>query len=479
MDWQYDVTVDDLALATREGFRSIEHVKRYTTTGMATDQGKTSNLNALGIVAQALGKSIPEVGLTTFRMPYTPVSFGSFAGMARGELFDPVRTTPIHEWAKAQNAVFEDVGLWKRARYFPRASEDMHAAVGRECLAVRSACGILDASTLGKVAVVGADAAEFLQRLYVNNLANLAVGRARYGVLLRDDGYIYDDGVVARTAADRFHITTTTGGAAGVLALMEDYRQTEWPDLKVWLTSTTEQWAVIAVQGPRARDVLQPLVAGVDISASGLPHMAVVEGAICGIPMLLFRVSFSGELGYEVNVPADYGRAVCEAIYASGEKHGITAYGTEAMHVLRAEKGYIIVGQDTDGTVTPDDVGLAWTIGRNKSDFLGKRSLERAAMKAPQRKQLVGLRTIAADNVLEEGAQLVATAGQKPPMRLIGHVTSAYFSTVLGHSIALALVTGGRKRLGETLYVPMPAGDIPVTVTSPVFYDRDGARLNA
>ena len=478
VDWQNDVTAKDLALAAREGFRSIEHIKRYTTVGMATDQGKTSNLNALGIVAGHLGKSIPEVGLTTFRMPYTPVTFGSFAGMARGDLFDPVRTTPMHEWARAAGAVFEDVGLWKRARYFPRAGEDMHAAVARECLAVRSACGIFDASTLGKIAVAGPDAAEFLNRLYINNWSNLAVGRARYGILLREDGFIYDDGVVARTAPDRFHVTTTTGGAARVLGMMEDYRQTEWPELEVWLTSTTEQWAVIAVQGPSARRALQPLVAGIDISHGALPHMGVASGTICGIPMMLFRVSFSGELGYEINVPADCGRTVWEAVYAAGAAHGITPYGTETMHVLRAEKGYVIVGQDTDGTVTPDDAGLAWAIGRGKADFVGKRSLERAAMKTPQRKQFVGLRTQNPGVVLEEGAQVVETARQKPPMKLCGHVTSSYFSAALGHSIALAMVAGGRARHGQTLFVPMPGGDIAVQVTSPVFYDRDGARLN-
>ncbi|MFZ2508258.1 MAG: sarcosine oxidase subunit alpha family protein [Steroidobacteraceae bacterium] len=479
VDWQNDVTTNDLALAAREGFRSIEHIKRYTTVGMATDQGKTSNLNALGIVATGLGKAIPEVGLTTFRMPYTPVSFGSFAGMARGEMFDPVRTTPTHEWAKSQDAVFEDVGLWKRARYFPRAGEDLHAAVARECLAVRSACGIFDASTLGKIAVVGLDAAEFLNRLYVNNWSNLAVGRARYGILLREDGFIYDDGVVARTGPDRFHVTTTTGGAARVLAMMEDYRQTEWPQLQVWLTSTTEQWAVIAVQGPAARRVLQPLLAGIDISPGALPHMGVASGTICGIPVRLFRVSFSGEIGYEVNVPADYGLAAWEAIHEAGLAHGITAYGTEAMHVLRAEKGYIIVGQDTDGTVTPDDAGLSWAIPGGKPDFVGKRSLARPAMKDPQRRQLVGLRTADAGTVLEEGAQLVESAGQKPPMKLLGHVTSSYFSAALGYPIALALVAGGRARVGQTLHVAMPGGDIPVEVTSPVFYDREGARLHA
>jgi len=479
VDWQNDVTSKDLALATREGFQSIEHIKRYTTTGMATDQGKTSNLNTLGIVARTLDKAIPEVGLTTFRMPYTPVTFGSFAGFSRDELFDPVRTTPIHDWAARNGAVFEDVGLWKRARYFPRNGEDMHAAVARECRATRATCGIFDASTLGKIEVVGKDAVTFMNRMYVNAWMNLAVGRARYGVLLRDDGFVFDDGVVARTAEDRFHVTTTTGGAARVLALMEDYVQTEWSDLSVWLTSTTEQWAVIAVQGPSSRRVLEALVEGSDISAQAMPHMSVARGRICGVPMLLMRVSFSGELGFEVNVPADFGLPVWEAIYAAGRQHGITPYGTETMHVLRAEKGYIIVGQDTDGTVTPDDVGLGWAIGKAKADFVGKRSLQRPAMTSPDRKQLVGLLTTDPGVVLEEGSQVLQDRGQRLPLRPIGHVTSSYHSTTLGRSIALALVAGGRGRSGRTLYVPMTDGDVAVQVTSPVFYDSEGTRLHA
>ncbi len=479
VDWQNDVTSRDLLLAAREGFRSIEHVKRYTTTGMATDQGKTSNLNALAIVARQLGKSIPEVGLTTFRMPYTPVTFGSFAGYTRGELFDPIRTTPIHDWAARQGAVFEDVGLWKRARYFPRNGESMHAAVARECQAVRSGCGLFDASTLGKIEVVGKDAVTFMNRLYVNGWTNLAVGRCRYGILLRDDGFIYDDGVVARIAEDRFHVTTTTGGAARVLAMMEDYLQTEWTDLSVWLTSTSEQWSVIALQGPRARQVLEALVQEVDLSAAALPHMGAATGRICGIPMRLFRVSFTGELGFEINVPADHGLAVWEAIHAAGEPHGITPYGTETMHVLRAEKGFVIVGQDTDGTVTPDDAGLTWAIGKQKPDFVGKRALERPAMHSPERKQLVGLLTAQPHVVLEEGAQIVLDARTTPPTRPIGHVTSSYYSATLGRSIALALVRAGRSRMGQTLYVPMPGEDLAVQVTSPVFYDPKGSRLNA
>jgi sarcosine oxidase, subunit alpha len=478
VDWQHDVTAKDIKLAAREGFRSIEHLKRYTTTGMATDQGKTSNLNALAIVSREESRPVADIGLTTFRMPYTPTTFGAFAGISRGDLFDPKRTTPMHDWAEARGAVFENVGLWKRARYFPRVGETMDAAVARECLAVRSACGIFDASTLGKIEVVGADAAEFMNRLYVNSWSGLGLGRARYGILCRDDGFIYDDGVVARLAKDRFHVTTTTGGAPRVLALMEDYRQTEWPDLDVWLTSTTEQWAVIAVQGPNARRVLEPLVSEVDLSAAALPHMGVVRGKISGVPMLLFRVSFTGELGFEINVPADYGAAVWESVYASGQTHGIVEYGTETMHVLRAEKGYIIVGQDTDGTVTPDDAGLAWAIGKNKPEFVGKRSLERASMKASDRKQLVGLRSRDGHTVLEEGAQVTEKPPQKPPMELIGHVTSSYDSSVLKAPIALALIAGGRARMGQTLYVPMPSGHIEVEVSSPVFYDPTGARIN-
>ena len=478
VDWQHDVTTRDLKLAIREGFHSIEHVKRYTTTGMATDQGKTSNLNAMAIVAEQLNRPISQVGLTTFRMPYTPVSFGSFAGVSRKELFDPIRTTPTHAWAQAQGALFENVGLWRRAHYFPRGGENMHAAVARECRAVRDSVGMFDASTLGKIEVVGPDAAEFMNRLYINNWTNLGVGRTRYGILLREDGFVYDDGVVARLAADRFHVTTTTGGAPRVLALMEDYRQTEWPQLKVWLTSTTEQWAVIAVQGPNARKVIEPLIEGIDISAQRFPHMSVARGKILGLPMMLFRVSFTGELGFEINVPSDHGLEVWEAVYAAGAAFGITPYGTEAMHVLRAEKGYIIVGQETDGTATPDDAGLSWAIGKNKTDFVGLRSLQRPAMKRADRKQLVGLKPKDGRTVLDEGAQVCERPGQRPPMQLIGHVTSSYAASTVGFPIALAMIAGGRARMGTTLYVSQPKGDVEVEVSSPVFYDPEGVRVN-
>ena len=478
VDFQNDVTTRDLALARREGFESVEHIKRYTTTGMATDQGKTSNLNALAFIANDRQMSIPEVGLTTFRMPYTPTTFGVFAGHARGDLFDPVRKTPSHAWSVARGGVFEDVGMWKRTRYFPQGQEDMHRAVQRECLAVRQRVGMFDASTLGKIEVVGPDAAEFLNRFYINNWSGLGVGKCRYGILLRDDGFVYDDGVIARLATDRFHVTTTTGGAARVFAMMEDYLQTEWTDLKVWITSTTEQWSVVAVQGPMARQTLQKLVTGIDISNQAFPHMSVGHGSIAGIPMMLCRVSFSGELGYEVNVPGHYGAQLWEAIYAAGQAWDITPYGTEAMHVLRAEKGYIIVGQDTDGTMTPDDAAVAWAIGKNKPDFIGKRALMRPAMQRADRKQLVGLKPIDPQTVLEEGAQITREANLVAPYEMVGHVTSAYFSPSLNHSIALGVIRGGRALVGQIVYVPMPGRDIAVEVTHPVFYDREGGRIN-
>jgi sarcosine oxidase subunit alpha len=478
VDFQNDVTAKDIKLAIREGFRSIEHIKRYTTNGMATDQGKTSNLNGLQIASHALSRPVTEIGLTTFRPPYTPQTFGALAGHAKGALFQPLRKTPIDGWAEASGAVFELVAQWRRARYFPRGGEDMLAAVNRECWAVRSGVGMFDASTLGKIEVVGPDAAEFLNRMYTNPWKALEPGRCRYGLLLKEDGFIMDDGVSARLAPDRFHLTTTTGGAARVLNMMEDYLQTEWADLDVWLTSTTEQWAVIALQGPHARDVLGPLVAGVDLSPGAFPHMSVREGTICGVPTRLFRVSFTGELGFEVNVPAEHGRAVWEAIYAAGQPFGITPYGTEAMHVLRAEKGFIIVGQDTDGTVTPMDAGLNWAIGKKKPDFVGKRSLARPDIVAPGRKQLVGLLTEDPSVVLDEGAQIVADPAQPVPMTMIGHVTSSYWSAALGRSIALALVSGGQGRMGETLYVPMPDRTHKAVVSEMVFLDPEGARLH-
>ncbi len=478
VDFQHDVCAKDIRLAVREGMHSIEHIKRFTTNGMASDQGKLSNMHGLAIAAEMLGKDIPQVGLTTFRAPYTPVTYGTLISHSRGALFDPARKTPMHAWEEAHGAIFEDVGNWKRAWFYPRAGETMHQAVNRECRTAREVAGVFDASTLGKIEVVGPDAAEFLNLIYTNAWDTLKPGRCRYGIMAREDGFVYDDGVVGRLAEDRFHVTTTTGGAPRVLHHMEDYLQTEFPHLKVWLTSTTEQWAVIAVQGPKAREIIEPLVEGQDLSNEAFPHMSVAECRVCGVPARLFRVSFTGETGYEINVPADYGQSVWEAVWARAEPLGACAYGTETMHVLRAEKGYIIVGQDTDGTVTPDDAGLAWAVSKKKTDFVGIRGLKRPDLIKEGRKQLVGLVTRDPKVVLEEGAQIVADPNEPKPMTMLGHVTSAYWSENLGRSIAFALVAGGRERMGKTLYVPMPDKTISVEVTDLVFFDKEGGRIN-
>ena len=476
VDYQNDVTAKDLRLAVREGMRSIEHVKRYTTNGMATDQGKMSNINGLNIAAEALGKPQPQVGLTTFRPPYTPTTFGAFAGYHRGAHFEVTRKTQIDGWAEAHGAVYEPVGQWRRAWYFPKPGEDMDAAVGRECRAVRQSVGIFDASTLGKIEVVGPDAVEFMNRMYTNPWSKLAPGRCRYGLLLGDDGFIRDDGVIGRMTEDRFHVTTTTGGAARVLNMMEDYLQTEWPDLNVWLTSTTEQWSTIALNGPNAAKLLAPLVEGVELTEEAFPHMSCVECTVAGMPARLFRVSFTGEIGFEVNVPAPLGRKLWEILWEAGQQYGITAYGTETMHVLRAEKGYIIVGQDTDGTVTPYDAAMGWAVGKAKPDFVGKRGLARPDLVAKGRRHLVGLLTEDRSK-LEEGAQIVFDPKQPLPMKMVGHVTSSYHSDAVGQPIALALVEGGHERMGETVYIPMLDRTIAAKITGMVFVDPENTRL--
>ncbi|UOA29224.1 sarcosine oxidase subunit alpha [Pseudosulfitobacter sp. DSM 107133] len=476
VDYQNDVTAKDLRLAVREGMRSIEHVKRYTTNGMATDQGKMSNINGLNIAADALGKKQPEVGLTTFRPPYTPTTFGAFAGYHRGSHFEVSRKTRIDTWADENGAVFEPVSQWRRAWYFPKTGESMDAAVARECAATRESIGIFDASTLGKIEVVGPDAVEFMNRMYTNPWTKLGVGRCRYGLLLGDDGYIRDDGVIGRLGQDKFHVTTTTGGAARVLGMMEDYLQTEWPDLNVWLTSTTEHWSTIALNGPNAAKLLAPLVEGVELTEEAFPHMSCVECTVAGMPARLFRVSFTGEIGFEVNVPAPMGRKLWEVLWEAGQQYGITAYGTETMHVLRAEKGYIIVGQDTDGTVTPYDAGMGWAVGKSKPDFVGMRGLARPDLVAEGRKQLVGLLTEDGSK-LEEGAQIVFDPAQAIPMTMVGHVTSSYDTGTTGRPIALALVAGGHGRMGETVHIPMPDRTIAAKITNPIFFDPENTRL--
>ncbi len=479
VDFQTDVTAADIVVAAGEGYESIEHVKRYTTLGMGTDQGKLGNVNGIGVLSHALGSEIEDVGVTTFRPLYSGVPYGAIAGSESGDLFDPVRTTAIHGWHVEAGAEFEDVGQWKRPWYFPKAGESMHDAVNRECLAVRNGVGILDASTLGKIEIEGPDAAEFLNRMCTNPWKSLRVGKCRYGLMLGEDGNIMDDGVTGRLADNRFLMHTTTGGAAAVFAHLERWLQTEWPELNVYLTSSTDHWATISLNGPRSRDVAAAVCTGIDFSNEAFPFMSVREGECLGVPARVFRIAFAGELSYEINVNANYGRTVWEAAVEAGELYGITPYGTEAMHVLRAEKGFIIVGQDTDGSMTPQDMGLDRLVSKRK-DFIGRRSLSRSEMVRTDRKQFVGLLTEDPAHVLPEGGQIIEDADtSKLPVPMTGHVTSSYWSACLGRSIALGVVRGGHQREGETVYVSTGPGDaVPARISSPVFYDPNAERQN-
>ena len=478
VDLQNDTTAADIHLAVREGFESVEHMKRYTLAGFGTDQGKTSNINALAILAERVGLRMGQVGTTTFRPPYTAVTFGALAGLDRGPLLEPVRVTSIQERHTAAGAVFEDVGQWKRPRYFPRAGEDMAAAVARECRAVREGVGMIDASTLGKIDIQGPDSAEFLNRVYTSAWSKLPVGKVRYGIMCREDGMVFDDGTTSRIGETRYLMTTTTGGAAAVLDHLEEYLQTEWPELRVRLTSVTEQWASVGIAGSRAFDVLAALAPDRDLSPAALPFLGWCDATLAGLKARVFRISFTGELQYEVNVVWPDGPALWDAVRDAGEQFGITPYGTETMHVLRAEKGFIIVGQETDGTQTPDDLGLNWLIAKSKPDFVGKRSMARTDMLRPDRKQLVGLVPVDPARALPEGAQLIETrdAGRAPPVPMLGFVTSSYFSPALDQGFALALVAGGRARHGDEILAALPEGDVRVKICDPVFYDREGKR---
>jgi sarcosine oxidase subunit alpha len=480
VDYQNDVTERDILLASREGFRSVEHTKRYTTNGMATDQGKTSNVIGLALLAGSIGKPIPEVGTTTFRPPFTPVTFGALAGRDRGSLSDPVRMTPMHPWHAANGAVFEDVGQWKRPWYFPQPGEDMHAAVARETLALRTTAGVMDATTLGKIDIQGPDAAEFLNRVYTNAWTKLAVGSCRYGVMCKVDGMVMDDGVTARLADDRFLMTTTTGNAARVLDWLEEWLQTEWPELKVYCTTVTEQWATTAVVGPNARRILHALAPDMDFSNAAFPFMTFREGVVAGLQARVFRISFNGELSYEINVPSWHGLALWEAVIEAGKPHGLTPYGTETMHVARAEKGYIIIGQETDGTVTPHDVGLERAVSKQK-DFIGKRSFARADTCRSDRKQLVGLLPLDKAFVAAEGSHLVssperATFDPANGSPSIGHITSSYYSPNLGTGFALALLANGRALHGQVVHCVDGGALKPMHVVDPVFIDKEGKR---
>ena len=476
VDFQNDVTAADVALAAREGYHSVEHLKRYTTMGMGTDQGKTSNVNALALLANEIGAEMSAVGTTTFRPPYTPLTLGALAGRDTGALMDPVRTTPMHCWHVAHGAKFEDVGQWKRPWYYPRAGEDMGQAVKRECRAVRKNIGILDATTLGKIDLKGKDVALFLDRIYTNGFRKLGVGRCRYGLMCGEDGMVFDDGVTARLGENHYLMSTTSGGAARVLAWLEEWLQTEWPELEVYCTSVTEQYATASISGPFARSLLSELCGDIALDNESFPFMAVRDGTVAGIEARVSRISFTGETGYEIAVAAGFGQSLWDALMLAGEKFGITAYGTETMHVLRAEKGFIIAGQDTDGTMTPVDLGMEWIVAKHK-DFLGKRSLTRSDTVREDRKQLVGLLTLNPDKVLPEGGQIVEQVLPRPPMQMIGHVTSSYWSETLGRSIALAVLVNGRARIGSTVQLALLDGTTSARVTEPVFYDPAGEKL--
>lgn len=473
VDQQRDATVSDVLRATGAGLRSLEHIKRYTTIGTAHDQGKTSGMLAAGITAEALGVDLSTQRPTTFRPPYTPVPFAALAGRDRGELHDPVRVTTIHPWHVERGAEFENVGQWKRPWYYPRPGESMADAVRRECRAARNDVALMDGSTLGKIDVQGPDAGWFLDMLYTNMMSNLRVGRIRYGVMCGVDGMVIDDGTVIRVGEERFLVTTTTGNAAMVLEWMEEWLQTEWPHLRVFATSVTEHWTTIPLVGPRSREVLGRLAPDLDVSNEAFGFMTWQDAEVAGIPARVCRISFSGELAYEINVPSWHGPALWQSIV----DQGVTPYGTETMHVLRAEKGYPIIGQDTDGTVTPQDLGMSWAVSKKKADFLGKRSFARAENNRPDRKHLVGLLPADPSVLLPEGSQLIESeVVPEPPVRMLGHVTSSYDSAALGRTFALAMVRSGRERIGETLYVPVGDQVVPVTVTESVLFDKEGAR---
>ena len=478
LDFQNDVKVSDLQLAAQEGFESVEHAKRYTTLGMATDQGKLSNINGLATLAGALNADIPAVGTTTFRPPYTPISMGAIAGHARDEVFQPIRQTPMHKWHEAKGAYMEPVGYWRRPYCYPRGGETHAQAVEREINQTRSSLGLLDASTLGKLVVKGPDAGKFLDMLYTNMMSTLKPGKCRYGLMCSENGFLIDDGVVARIDEDTFLCHTTSGGADRIHAHMEEWLQTEWWDWKVYVVNLTEQLAQVAVVGPNARRALEKL-GGMDVSKEALAFMEWKDGTLGGFDARVYRISFSGELSYEIAVPAGQGLAFWNALLEAGEEFGVAPYGTEALHVMRAEKGFIMIGDETDGTVIPQDLGLQWAISKKKEDFLGKRAQERSHMVDPDRWRLVGLETTDG-SVLPDGAYAVGEGknanGQK---NTIGRVTSTYYSPTLKRGIAMGLVQNGPERMGEVIVFPKTDGtEVTAKIVDQVFYDKEGDKQN-
>jgi sarcosine oxidase, subunit alpha len=503
IDLQRDATLHDLRRAVGAGLSSIEHIKRYTTIGTAHDQGKTSGMLTIGALCQLIaiaqggksGLSPGDVGTLSFRPPYVPVPFTALAGRERGLLSDPIRITALHQWHVEAGAVFEDVGQWKRPWYFPKPGESMEDAVRRECVAARQGVAVMDASTLGKIDIQGPDAAVFLDRIYTNMFSTLPEGQCRYGVMCKADGIVFDDGVTTRLGKNHFLMTTTTGGAARVLAWLEEWLQTEWPDLKVYCTSVTEHVSTIALVGPKSRELLMELVNDIDLSKDAFPFMHSRMATINGIPVRIARISFSGELAFEINVEWSYARHIWEHLWALGRPYDLTAYGTETMHVLRAEKGYIIVGQDTDGTQTPYDLNMSWIVSKKK-EFIGKRSFQLPYLKATGRLQLVGLLPEKPEDVIPEGAYItvlnehpdehVVPAGRQGKTRHAGFVTSSYYSPTLGRAFALALVADGLNRMGEVVSGPIPAPMIiggkkvlQASICDSVFIDKENIRRDS
>ncbi len=480
VDLQNDVTVSDIALAARENYQSIEHLKRYTTLGMGTDQGKTSNMLGLALMAQLLDVPIPKVGTTTFRPPYTPVTLGAVPGHEVGAHVEPTRYSAIHDWHAQRGARFINAGLWKRPHSYPRPGESEDDAANREARNVRTNVGVVDVSTLGKIELQGRDVAELLNRVYINKWDTLAVGRCRYGVMLREDGIVMDDGTTSRLSDTHYLMTTTTVNAVKVMQQLEYLLQAEWPELEVFATSVTEQWTAAALSGPNSRKVLAKLV-DIDVSNEAFPFLAVgtcnVRTASEPIPARLFRMSYSGEMAYEIHVPADRGRAMWETVIEAGEEFGLMPYGTEAMSTLRIEKGHVVIGAEGDGRTTADDLGMGKLVNAKKW-CIGKPLLNRPALTAQDRWQLVGLTALDRAQ-MPRAAKIVADPEHAAPNPMLGHVTSWCFSPNLDAWIALALLANGRDRHGETLWAVSPLANarVRVKVGSPVFIDPEGERL--
>ena len=479
LDFQNDVAVTDIELALREGFRSIEHVKRYTTLGMATDQGKTSNLNGLQLVSDIENKVVPQVGHTTFRPPYTPVSIGAIVGREVGKHSKPTRKSPMHEWHEKNNAVFVDAGVWLRPRYYKQGNETLFEASKREAKNVRKNVGVCDVTTLGKIDVKGPDAAEFLNRVYTNAWLKLPVGKARYGVMLREDGIVMDDGTTTRISENHYHMTTTTAQAANVLSHLEYYLQLVWPELNVNVVSTTEQWAGAAIAGPNSRELLTKLFPNTDVSNEGLPFMGYKEADLFGIPAKIYRISFSGELAYEVNVESDYGNFMWEKIMEVGKEFQIQPYGTEALSTLRIEMGHV-AGSELDGRTIPHDASLEGLVSKKK-DFIGKRSLSRSAFTKPDREKIVGVVPLDKTTSIPEGSYIVKDPKAKLPNPKLGHVSASCWSVEYDNPFSLAIIKDGKNMIGQKLFAmsPLKNKTIPVEIVSSHYVDPEGKRVRA